>query len=459
MNKVSVRIARSSTKKTTPLRAPLTRRSFLEGSGVAAASAVLLGMSGCGTGETSASGEKVLTFAQTNAKQGYDAQKSSNSKTSSISDSVAEPLLVWTEDLELKPCLLTEVPKPEADNLTYHCTLKDDVKFHDGTTLSADDVQFTFERMFLPETAAKNTYMYDAIKGAKEMLAGTTTQLSGLTIEDDTHFTIVLAYPMSAFVKNLGISYAAIFPRKACTEAGTAWGSGTKLVGTGPYKLVENDDTSKLVLERFDDYHDGTPRLNRIEISFIDDVNTQMMNFKNGNIDYCDLDPSLLAQYQNDADIKGFMTSYLPLGTQFINLNLNSPSLQDVRVRQALSLAINRQEIIDTILSGAGIASSGFLNHQIPGYDKDAEAFECNVDKAQALLAQAGNPTINLTCNVRSTSNYQKCMIAVQNYWSKIGVNLTVNTIDAGVWASDWAAGNLELTCLAWFPLYPDGDN
>lgn len=163
-----------------------------------------------------------MTFAQTNAKQGYDAQKSSNSKTSSISDSVAEPFLVWTEDLELKPCLLTEVPKPEADNLTNHCTLKDDVKFHDGTTLSADDVKFTFERMFLPETAAKNTYMYDAIKGAKEMLAGTTTQLFGLTIEDDTHFTIVLAYPMSAFVNNLGISYAAIFPRKVCTEAGTA---------------------------------------------------------------------------------------------------------------------------------------------------------------------------------------------------------------------------------------------
>lgn len=461
MKKLSLKVSREGSDSRGTIFAPLSRRAFVKGAGLAAGAVTLGGLVACGgTGETSAdSTEKVLLFAQANAKLGLDMQKSTNSASASISDSVFEAPLVWTEDLELKPCLLTEIPKAEADGVTYHCTLKDGVKFHDGSTLTADDVKFTFERMFTPATGAKSTYMYDMIKGAKEMLAGTATELAGLTVEDDTHFTFTLEYPMATFVKNLGISYAQIYPRKACTDAGDKWGSGTDCVGTGPYKVSENDDTNKVVLERFADYHDGTPNLDRVEISYIDDVNTKMMNFKNGDVDYCDLDASLLAQYKDDADVKDLITSYVPLGTQIVNLNLNSEGLKDVRVRQALSLAINRQEMIDTILNGAGVAPSGFLNPSVPGYDKDAEAFEYNVDKAKALMAEAGNPSINLTCNVRSTGNYQKCMVAVQNYWKAIGVNLTVNTVDAGVWSSDWAAGNLEVTCLAWFPLYADADN
>ena len=101
--------------------------------------------------------------------------------------------------------------------------------------------------MFKPETAAKSTYMYDLIKGAKDMLAGTATELEGLTVEDDTHFTFVLESPMVTFINNLGISYAQIYPQKACEEAGDQWGWGTNCVGTGKYKIVENDDTTCLL--------------------------------------------------------------------------------------------------------------------------------------------------------------------------------------------------------------------
>ena len=460
MKKLSLKVAKQGSDPRGSIFAPVSRRSFLKGAGVVAGTVAVAGLAGCGGSEADASStEKVLKFGQSNPKLGLDMQKSTNSGSSSIADSIFEAPLVWTEDLELKPCLLTEIPKAEADGVTYHCTLKDGVKFHDGTTLKASDVKFSFERMFTPATAAKSTYMYDMIKGAKDMLSGAATELAGLTVEDDTHFTFVLEYPMATFVKNLGISYADIFPEKACTEAGDKWGQGTNCVGTGPYKVAENDDTNKVVLERFADYHDGTPNLDRVEISYIDDNNTKLMNFKNGDIDYCDLDASILAQYQQDSEVKDLITQYTPLGTQFVNLNLNSEGLKDVRVRQALSLAINRQEIVDTILNGAGVVASGFLNLNVPGYDKDAPAFEYNVDKAKQLMAEAGNPSVNLTCNIRSSGNYQKVMVAVQNYWSQIGVNLQVNTVDSGVWSSDWAAGNLEVTSLAWFPLYADADN
>ena len=149
----------------------LTRRNFVKGAAVAGSAATMLSMAACGGSDSSTTdgGEKkkVLRFGQSNAKLGLDMQKSTNSGSSSVSDCVFEAPLRWTEDNELVPCLLTEIPTFEDDGVTLHCTLKEGIKCHDGSTLTANDVKFTFERMFKPETAAKSTYMYDLIKGAQ----------------------------------------------------------------------------------------------------------------------------------------------------------------------------------------------------------------------------------------------------------------------------------------------------
>ena len=444
----------------------LTRRDFLKGSAVAGASAAAMSLAACGGSSSgSAAGSaasedkpKVLRFGQTNAKQGLDMQKSTDSKSSSISESIFEAPLRWTEDNELVPVLFTEIPTFEDDGVTLHCTLKDGIKFHDGTTLTANDIKYTFERMFTPATGAKSTYMYDKIKGATEMLAGEATELEGITVEDDTHLTFTLTDPMVTFVNNLGISYAQIFPKDACEAAGTDWGTGTNCIGTGKYKVVANDDTTEVELEKFADYHDGEPALDKLVYKFIDDNNTKIMNFKNGDIDYCDLDASLYNQYKDDPDVKDLLQPYQTLGVQFINLNLNSDNLKDVRVRQALSLAINRQELIDSIAGGLGEIPSGWLAPATPGNDKDAPAFEYDPEKAKSLLEEAGVSNLTLSAKVRSGIN-EKQLVAVQEYWKQIGVTLDVQTEDNGVWAQDWADGNLEITALGWFPLYADADN
>lgn len=441
----------------------LTRRSFLKGSAVAAAGATaasaLAACSGSGSQEDAGEKQKILRFGQSNAKQGLDMQKSTNSASSSIADSIVEAPLRWNEDNELVTCLLTEIPSFEDDGVTLHCTLKSGIKCHDGSTLTANDVKYTFERMFTPATGAKSTYMYDKIKGAKEMLAGEATELEGLTVEDDTHFTFVLTDPMVTFVNNLGINYADIFPKDACEAAGDKWGTGTNIIGTGKYKVTENDDTTEVVVEKFADYHDGEPALDKIIYKFFDDLNTKMMAFKNGDIDYCDLDASLVNQYKNDADVKDLITQYSTLGVQFVNLNLSEDmGMTDVRVRQALSLAINRQELIDSIAGGAGTACSGWLAPATPGHDADAPVFEYDPEKAKQLLQEAGVSDLSLVAKVRNGIN-QKQLVAVQDYWDKIGVKLDVQVEDNGVWAQDWADGTLQITALGWFPLYADADN
>ena len=437
----------------------ISRRNFLKGS---VATAAVASLAACGSSSDASSSDggakkKVLRWGQSNAKLGLDMQKSTNSGSSSISESIFEAPLRWTEDNELVPCLLTEVPTFEADGVTLHCTLKENVKFHDGTTLTANDVKYTFERMFTPATGGKSTYMYDRIKGAAEMLAGTATELEGLTVEDDTHFTIVLTDPMASFVSNLGISYAQIFPKAACEAAGDKWGWGTDCVGTGKYKVASNDDTTEVVYEKFADYHDGEPALDEIRVTYFDDNNTKLMAFKNGDIDWCELSPDLLAQYKADPDVKDMITSFETLGVHFINLNLNSENLKDVRVREALSLAIDRQALIDNTLSGAGIAAGCWLAPQTPGHD-DSAVLEYDPEKAKQLLQEAGVTNLTLDCKIRK-GQYEKYMTVVQSYWKEIGVTMNLSVEDSGVWSSDWADGNLEVTALGWYPLFADADN
>lgn len=437
----------------------ISRRNFLKGS---VATAAVASLAACGSSSDDASSDggakkKVLRWGQSNAKLGLDMQKSTNSGSSSISESIFEAPLRWTEDNELVPCLLTEVPTFEADGVTLHCTLKDNIKCHDGSTLTANDVKYTFERMFTPATSAKSTYMYDRIKGAAEMLAGTATELEGLTVEDDTHFTFVLTDPMASFVNNLGISYAQIFPKAACEAAGDKWGWGTDCVGTGKYKVASNDDTTEIVLEKFADYHDGEPALDEIDVIYYDDNNTKLMAFKNGDIDWCDLSPDLLAQYKSDPDVKDLITMYETLGVHFVNLNLDSDNLKDPKVREALSLAIDRQALIDNTLSGAGIPAGCWLAPQTPGHD-DSAVLEYDPEKAKQLLKEAGVTNLTLDCKVRK-GQFEKYMTVVQSYWKEIGVTMNLTVEDNGVWQSDWAGGNLEVTGIGWYPLYADADN
>ena len=203
----------------------LSRRNFLKASGmVAAGGGASMMLAGCNPSSTdtpqASDKKKILRYGSANSKQGLDMQRANNSQSACVADSVCESLLRWTEDNELVTCLLKEIPTFESDGVTLKCELKEGVKFHDGTTLTAKDVKYTFERMFKPETKALSTSFFDKIKGAPEMLAGKATELEGLTVQDDTHFTFTLSEPYVVFVSVLGISYACIFPEKACEAAG-----------------------------------------------------------------------------------------------------------------------------------------------------------------------------------------------------------------------------------------------
>lgn len=167
--------------------------------------------------------------------------------------------------------LITKLPEISDDGLTYSFELKPDVKFHDGTTLTSSDVEFTFTRIFEPSDKNVSTWMCDMILGGKEMLEGKAEELEGFKVIDDTHFEITLDKPYSAFMSVLATPQMVIYPEKAYKEAGEDWG-GKVYIGTGPYKVNEFDPKNKVILERYDEYHGGAKKLDEIVYLNMDPV-------------------------------------------------------------------------------------------------------------------------------------------------------------------------------------------
>ncbi|SFG76567.1 ABC transporter substrate-binding protein [Oribacterium sp. WCC10] len=400
-------------------------------------------------------GRKVLRFGQGNAGDGLDMQVSTSSRAASIADEITESLLRFNEDNVEVPVLVTAFPTISDDGLTYSFELKEGVHFTNGAELKASDVKFTFERMFTPATGAKSTAYFKMIKGAQDMLDGKATELAGFEIQDDYHFTITLDYAFAPFIKNIATSYADIFPEEACKEAGDKWGFGTDLIGTGPYKIDTNDDTTGVTLVKNDDYHAGDVNLDEIDFVYFDDDQTKLIAYENGDIDLADVNPALLSQYQetNASEI----TAYHPLGTAFMSLNLKADYISDINVRKAISLAINREELVDTILNGAGIPASSFLNNNIPGHDDSLSVYEYNPEEAKKLLEEAGyGDGITIDAEVRQAD--QTVFAALQGYLDEVGITLNLNVVDNATWTADRTAGKIPVTGMTWNALYPDGD-
>ena len=228
---------------------------------------------------TTESGDKVIRVAAVDPQVALDPQQFTYSIVMKITDNITESLLTTTSD-GLVPTLLAAMPTISDDNMTYSFELLPDVKFHDGTTLKASDVKYSYERLI---KMAKMATLLENVVGYDEMSAGTADELSGIEVQDDTHFTIQLKKPYAPFLSVLSTAYCAIYPQEACEAAGNNWGM-TTLIGTGAFKLDSYQTGVGATLSRFDDYHGGAVALSGLDYKFIEDVNTQVLEYQKGKI-------------------------------------------------------------------------------------------------------------------------------------------------------------------------------
>lgn len=356
------------------------------------------------------------------------------------------------------------------DETVYTFTLRDGIKWSDGEPVKAEDFVYAWQRLVDPKTAADYNYMIDMVKNANEIMAGKKNpEELGIKAVDEKTVEVTLTTPTPYFLEVC--AFPATFPvRKDIVEANAdTWATNPDTyIGNGPYVLKKWEHQSKMIYVKNENYYD-LKKLGPDTINFVlmEDQNTILSAFKNNEILFGDDLPSEEIEAMKD---NGLVIEK-QLGTYFLTINVNKEGLDNVKVREALSLALDRDYIVEKVAKGGQIPADTFITTGLTDADGktefhenakkwyDAKDYKGNVEKAKKLLKEAGYengkglPSIELMCN----PGHEPIMEAVQNMWKEnLGVNVTISSQDWNVFLETRKEGDFQVARDGWLGDYND---
>jgi len=376
---------------------------------------------------------------------------------------VFDGLLDYDSGTTLQPRLAESMPDVSADGLTYTFKLRKGVKFQNGREFVADDVVYTITRVLDPKTASPGAGFFLGIKGAQEFAAGTATSVEGIKALDPSTVEFTLVSPDVTFLNKMAINFAFIVPKEEVEKAGENFGHTP--VGTGPYKLTEWVTGQHLTFERNPDYFfEGRPFLDKITIEVGVEPDVALLRLEKGEIQLMG-DPPPGADWtriSSDPAWKDRIEVEQTVNTTYIAINVNEPPFDNVKVRQALNYAIDKNRIVQ-LLNGRATVANQILPPLMPGYDKDYQGYAYDPDKAKSLLAEAGFPNgFETSIECISVDPQPKLCESFQQDLAKVGIKLTINSLAAPNVIDDAGNGKTPLVWsggLAWTQDYPDPDD
>ncbi|WP_429820543.1 ABC transporter substrate-binding protein [Ensifer sp. B1-9] len=350
------------------------------------------------------------------------------------------------------------------DGKTYTFHLRQGVLFHNGEELTADDVVYTFGRMLDPKTKALSTDILNFVDGAAERLEGTATSVPGLQAVDKYTVKIVLKEPYAAFIALLASPGASIYNRKFTEPLGDQYGLTPETTnGTGPFILKEYNLNDNQILEANEKYFKGRPKLDEIIIRVVADPETLRLLFESGELDVFDIDyaPTQLPYFIGSDQWKDQVRSGPRVGMYYYHINQALKPFDDVRVRKAFQMAINRDEILQKNFYGKGAIENGVIPRGISCYTA-ATPIEYNPAKAKQLLAEAGYPNgvdINLTQVSSWSSKWSDMNQIIQAQIKEAGFNAQIKTMDESAYFASRKAGTVDNYTQNWSADFNDPDN
>lgn len=302
------------------------------------------------------------------------------------------------------------------DGLTYTFHLKPDVKFSDGTPLTADDVKWTLDRDRAPESTSAQKQLFTAI--------------ASIEVVDPVTVKVTLNAPQSDFLYNMAWGDAVIVSQK------TAADNINNPIGTGPYKLGEWVKADHITLVRNDNYTGAPPALDSVTFKFISDGTAAANALLAGDLDVFSgfPAPELLEQFKANPDFQVIVGT--TQGETIMAMNNSRPPLDNIKVREAIAHAIDRQAIIDGSQFGYGTPIGSFFPPGDPAYIDLTSVSAFDPEKSKALLAEAGVSNLTLTFKVPPAAYARAAAPIIQQQLAAVGITVNVVNVE---WA-DWIA-------------------
>lgn len=308
------------------------------------------------------------------------------------------------------------------DDTTLRVKLKEGVLFHNGMELTAEDVYYSYARAKEDSVSASTMSFLD---------------IENTVIQDDYTIDLKFYEPYAPVFNTLsqatgraGIGCKAVFEEIGEEEY------ARNPIGTGPYKLVSWTTDSELVFERFDDYFEGTPATERFVFKIMPEAQNRAIALETGEADF--------AFYIDGADIdrieefEGYHIEQGPSQVYYtVCLSMAEPLFQDKNVRYALSMALDKKAIVNSVFNGAAEVLNGIYSPAVFGY-KDWPEIEYNVEEAKKLLAEAGYPDgFEIELHVIPDKQFERIAEIIQAMWGEIGVKVNINVSELAAYEAE----------------------
>ncbi|HWP31755.1 MAG TPA: ABC transporter substrate-binding protein [Fimbriimonadales bacterium] len=384
--------------------------------------------------------------------------------TIDVLQQIYEGLVKWNTKTEVVPNLAErwEISK---DGKTYTFYLKKGVKFHSGREMTAHDVKYSWDRAANPEIQSPTVdgYMMDLV-GFEDVRAKKTDSISGVEVVDDYTLRVHIKEPKAYWIMYLEYPCYFIVDKESIGMERIT--NPAQVVGTGPFKLGEYAQSQYVELVRFDEYHGGAPKLRKVRRIIAGDAQTRRQLFEAGEVDWVQLERQDKKWVDQHPEFRSMLQIVDRPAIWYLGFSLREyPPFRDKRVRVAFAMAINKDRIIADGLDGVNQKAEGIIPPGIPGYNPEFRGYPFDVERARALLAEAGYPNgkglppLQLYCRADRHDAKIVSQMIQQDLLNNLGVRIDLKPMEWGALLKLRADGKLPLFHLRWHADYPDPQN
>ncbi len=401
-----------------------------------------------GTEETAEGGD--LVIATGSDAEAMDPHGSNDVPSSNVQHNIFETLLTQSEEMELEPLLATDWEAVEED--VWEFTLREDVTFHDGSEFNAEVVKANMERVLDPDVASPRQFLFEMVE---EVVV-----VDDYTVQFHTEFPFS---PLPSHLAHTGgsmISAEAIEADYEAMEDGEQPGDyiNKNPIGTGIFEFENWDSGNEVNLVKNENYWGEEANVDTVTFKVVPEDLTRVGELETGDVHITyPVSPSDRSRVENSDGASVYEQA--SLSTSYIGFNNDKEPFDDPTVRQALSMAIDKDAIINSVVEGAADPAIGPIGEQVFGFSQDVDSIDYDPERAQELLAEAGyEDGFETTIWTNDSRERQDIAEIVQAQLAEIDVDVSIEVLEWGAYLDNTAEGQHDMFILGWVTVTGDAD-